>query len=87
MVACDNLECSVEWFHFDCVGLTRAPRGHWYCNQCRAFAPVASKRKLNFNDENPKNTKKQKTKCPDCASMLAKTYLKTHLKKFCLGIK
>ena len=35
MVACDNESCKREWFHFDCVGLTRKPRGKWYCsNQC-----------------------------------------------------
>lgn len=22
MVGCDNPECSIEWFHFECVGLT-----------------------------------------------------------------
>lgn len=26
MVACDNPECSVEWFHFECVGLSAAVR-------------------------------------------------------------
>ena len=27
MVACDNPNCPREWFHFQCVGLTRKPRG------------------------------------------------------------
>ena len=22
MVGCDNEECPIEWFHFDCVGVT-----------------------------------------------------------------
>ena len=35
MVACDNPDCAREWFHFECVGLTRKPRGKWYCsNKC-----------------------------------------------------
>ncbi|XP_062504231.1 inhibitor of growth protein 4-like [Corticium candelabrum] len=34
MVGCDNLECLVEWFHFECVGLTEQPKGEWYCPQC-----------------------------------------------------
>ena len=31
MVACDNDSCLIEWFHFECVGLTRRPRGKWFC--------------------------------------------------------
>lgn len=36
MVACDNPQCRIEWFHFGCVGLTRKPRGKWFCSEtCR----------------------------------------------------
>jgi hypothetical protein len=35
MIACDNNACSIEWFHFPCVGLKRKPRGKWYCPNCR----------------------------------------------------
>lgn len=35
MIACDNTNCRVEWFHFDCVGITVAPKGNWYCPDCR----------------------------------------------------
>lgn len=35
MIACDNKNCHVEWFHFDCVGITVAPKGNWYCPDCR----------------------------------------------------
>jgi hypothetical protein len=34
MVACDNPECPIEWFHFACVGLTEQPKGKWYCPDC-----------------------------------------------------
>ncbi|CAG8815931.1 14855_t:CDS:1, partial [Dentiscutata erythropus] len=34
MVACDNSECEIEWFHFTCVGLSDRPKGKWYCNEC-----------------------------------------------------
>lgn len=34
MVACDHDECSLEWFHYECVGLTAAPVGEWYCPDC-----------------------------------------------------
>jgi hypothetical protein len=36
MVACDNPDCIVEWFHYECVGITQQPKGKWYCPQCRA---------------------------------------------------
>lgn len=36
MVACDNPECPIEWFHFACVGLEATPRGKWYCDQCKS---------------------------------------------------
>ncbi|XP_028404007.1 inhibitor of growth protein 5-like [Dendronephthya gigantea] len=34
MVACDNPACKIVWFHFDCVGLSEAPAGNWFCNDC-----------------------------------------------------
>jgi len=34
MVACDNPDCAVEWFHFECVGMTQQPKGKWYCRDC-----------------------------------------------------
>ena len=29
MILCDNEACSIEWFHFNCVGLKRPPKGKW----------------------------------------------------------
>ena len=34
MIACDNSRCSVQWFHFLCVGLNSAPKGKWFCPIC-----------------------------------------------------
>ncbi|KAI7872317.1 hypothetical protein BDF14DRAFT_1992496 [Spinellus fusiger] len=34
MVACDNEECDIEWFHIECVGLKVPPKGKWYCKNC-----------------------------------------------------
>ncbi|KAJ6645809.1 Inhibitor of growth protein 4 [Pseudolycoriella hygida] len=34
MVACDNLDCPIEWFHFACVGLVTKPKGKWFCSKC-----------------------------------------------------
>jgi len=36
MIACDNVDCDIEWFHYNCVGLTAAPKGKWYCPNCTA---------------------------------------------------
>lgn len=35
MIACDNANCPIEWYHFRCVGLTTAPKGRWYCQKCK----------------------------------------------------
>jgi hypothetical protein len=37
MVACDNEHCPREWFHLDCVGLSRPPnaKSTWYCDDCK----------------------------------------------------
>lgn len=39
MIACDNTECPIEWFHLGCVGLTSTnrPRGKWFCPDCRFY--------------------------------------------------
>ncbi|EIE20485.1 hypothetical protein COCSUDRAFT_30639 [Coccomyxa subellipsoidea C-169] len=37
MVACDNPDCAVEWFHFECVSMTEQPKGKWYCRDCEAL--------------------------------------------------
>jgi hypothetical protein len=34
MIACDNEECPIEWFHYPCVNLTRKPRNSWICPTC-----------------------------------------------------
>lgn len=39
MVACENPNCKIEWFHFGCVGLKDKPRGKWYCTDCAALKP------------------------------------------------
>lgn len=36
MVGCDNPDCTIEWFHFECVGLKAEPEGEWYCPLCVA---------------------------------------------------
>lgn len=36
MVMCDNTDCSLEWLHFKCAGLTKPPKGRWFCPRCRS---------------------------------------------------
>ena len=39
MIACDNERCPREWFHYGCVGITKPPKGKWYCSvECRRQA-------------------------------------------------
>ena len=36
MIGCDNFNCKGEWFHYDCAGLKRKPKGTWFCsNECK----------------------------------------------------
>jgi len=35
MIACDNHQCKIEWFHQSCLKLNAIPRGKWYCPDCR----------------------------------------------------
>lgn len=35
MIACDRLDCPIEWFHFACVNLTTKPKGKWFCPRCQ----------------------------------------------------
>jgi hypothetical protein len=36
MVACDGEDCKREWFHFECLGIEKAPEEEaWFCEECR----------------------------------------------------
>ncbi len=35
MVACDEPTCPIEWFHYECIGLKKAPTTQkWFCENC-----------------------------------------------------
>lgn len=36
MIACDNPDCTLEWFHYECVGIARSPKGEWFCDNCKS---------------------------------------------------
>lgn len=33
MIACDNGNCPIEWFHYGCVGIVRPLGGKWFCSK------------------------------------------------------
>ena len=35
MMACDNSDCKIEWFHKKCLKLKFIPKSKWYCPDCR----------------------------------------------------
>ena len=36
MIACDRDNCAIEWWHYECAGLTEQtiPEGDWFCPKC-----------------------------------------------------
>ena len=44
MICCDNSECPIEWFHYRCVKVEKAPKGKWYCPDCRKMPAFKRKR-------------------------------------------
>lgn len=44
MIACDNSKCKIEWFHYECVGITTPPDGEWYCDECRVSLGVQNQK-------------------------------------------
>ena len=43
MIGCDYDGCPIEWFHFNCVGLSHKPKGKWYCPKCRGDKPTVKR--------------------------------------------
>jgi inhibitor of growth protein 5 len=44
MVGCDNENCPVEWFHYECVNLTETPKGKWHCTEACKIASETRKK-------------------------------------------
>ena len=34
-IFCDGENCSIEWFHVECLKIKRIPKGKWFCPDCR----------------------------------------------------
>ena len=46
MIACDNAECAVEWFHTRCLRINSVPKGKWYCPDCRKLPRYSRRRQI-----------------------------------------
>ena len=48
MIACDNPNCQIEWFHTSCLQMTIVPKGKakWYCPDCRVLPQFLKKTKI-----------------------------------------
>ena len=40
MIACENPECIVEWYHYSCIGIKRKPKGSWFCPKCKYLLAI-----------------------------------------------
>ena len=39
MIGCDNDNCSIGWYHIDCLNIDSIPSGSWYCPECIGSMP------------------------------------------------
>lgn len=61
MIACDNHECEIEWFHYDCVGVTQEPIGKWFCPDCtRKMSGHQQQQHLNQPQSQKKRGRREK---------------------------
>lgn len=44
LIFCDNAKCHIQWFHYSCVNVEVAPKGKWYCPNCRRLPRFQPKR-------------------------------------------
>ena len=35
MIACNNKDCAIQWFHTTCLRITKLALGKWFCPDCR----------------------------------------------------
>lgn len=45
MIKCDNDNCTIEWFHCECLRIRGSPKGKWYCPACRRLPQLSKKPK------------------------------------------
>ncbi|XP_041376642.1 uncharacterized protein LOC121389093 [Gigantopelta aegis] len=40
MICCDNENCDIQWFHYLCIGMEKAPRGKWFLQRMSEIASI-----------------------------------------------
>lgn len=45
MIGCDNPQCPIQWFHFECLEITTALFGKWYCPDCISMSELKQSKK------------------------------------------
>lgn len=55
MVACDNADCTYQWFHLPCVNLRPPLPEVWFCSDCKSKGAAGS-----MDSTEPERTKKRK---------------------------
>lgn len=51
MIGCDGPSCTIEWFHWKCMGITKEPPGNWYCLTCKKAQSKGCKSKYGKSKE------------------------------------
>ncbi|GMR61343.1 hypothetical protein PMAYCL1PPCAC_31538, partial [Pristionchus mayeri] len=57
MICCENPDCSVEWYHLQCVGMREGPPPgvRWFCESCRdSFKHILNQWNYEANEPPPK---------------------------------
>ena len=65
MVACDNKNCGIKWFHISCLKMTNAPTGKWLClsyHPTKKSGSNATKNQPEMSSTNPNAVYKPKIK-------------------------
>ena len=45
------MDCHYRWFHFECVGLKKEPKGDWTCFLCTEFGKKSKMSELETENE------------------------------------
>ena len=44
MIQCDDEQCTITWFHCECLRIRSVPKGKWYCPSCRKVQELKRKK-------------------------------------------
>ena len=59
-ICCDNLNCPITWYHWECARITAAPSpGEWFCPTCRPSATTTTITPKKVPAKTPRSGKKK----------------------------